>query len=83
MNERMKKALIENLANYSWKGLWLVEWNEDQKAFHVESAHTRFADSISLFQEKKKSGAWISLGIFNSREEAHTFADMLRARRGL
>jgi hypothetical protein len=83
MDERMKKALIENLANYSWNGLWLVEWNEDQEAFHVESAHSRFADSIAVFHEKQKSGAWVSLGIFNSRKEAEAFVDMLRGQRGL
>lgn len=83
MNERMKKALIENLASYTWNGLWLVEWNEDQKQFHVETAHTRFSESIAAFNQKQKSGAWISLGIFNSREEAQAFVDALRARRGL
>lgn len=83
MNDRTKKALIENLANYTWNGLWLVEWNEDQKQFHVESAHTRFSDSIGSFLQKQKNGAWVSLGIFNSREDAQGFADLLRDQRGL
>jgi hypothetical protein len=83
MDERTRKALIENLANYTWNGLWLVEWNEDQEAFHVEAAHSRFRDSIAAFHEKQKSGAWVSLGIFNSYNEAQTFVDALRAQRGL
>ena len=83
MSERIKKALLENLADYTWNGLWLVEWNEDQKQFHVETAHTRFSESIAAFQEKQKSGAWVSLGIFNSREEAQSFVDVLREQRGL
>ena len=83
MNKRTKKASIEKLPNYSWNGLWLVEWNEDQEAFHVESAQSRFTDSIAAFNEKQKRGAWVSLGIFNSYKEAQAFVDLLRDRRGL
>ena len=83
MNERTKKALIEKLPKYSWNGLWLVEWNEAQEKFHIESAQSRFCNSIAAFKEKQKSSAWISLGIFNSREEAQAFVDLLRDQRGL
>ena len=83
MKDKTRKPLIQKLPDYSWNGLWLVEWNEDQKAFHIESAQSRFIDSIAAFSEKRKFGAWISLGIFNSREEAQTFVDLLRAKRGL
>ena len=82
MNKKTKKSLIEKLPNYGWNGLWLVEWNEDQEAFHIESAQSRFIDSIAAFNEKRKLGAWNSLGIFNSYEEAQAFVDLLRARRG-
>ena len=83
MNEKTRKALIEKLPNYTWNGLWLVEWNEDQGAFHIESAQSRFADSIAAFNQKRCRGSWISLGIFNSCKEAQTFVDLLRAQRGL
>jgi hypothetical protein len=83
MNDKTKKALIDKLPKYSWNGLWLVEWNEDQEQFHIESAQSRFVDSIVAFKEKQKPGAWVSLGIFNSREEAQAFVDLLRAQRGL
>ena len=83
MNKKRKKGLIENPPNYSWNGLWLVEWNEDQKQFHIESAQSRFSDSIAAFHEKRNLGAWNSLGIFNSYQEAQAFVDLLRARRGL
>ena len=83
MKDKTRKPLTQKLPDYSWNGLWLVEWNEDQEAFHIESAHSRFIDSIAAFNEKHNRGAWISLGIFNSREEAQTFVDLLRAKRGL
>ena len=83
MNEKKRNALIKNLADYTWNGLWLVEWNEDQEKFHVEPAQSRFADSIAAFNEKRKSGAWVALGIFNSNKEAEAFVDLLRAQRGL
>ena len=83
MNEKTRKALINKLPEYTWNGLWLVEWNENQQQFHIESAQTRFCDSIGAFNEKRKLGAWNSLGIFNSREEAQAFVDLLRDQRGL
>jgi|HubBroStandDraft_5_1064220.scaffolds.fasta_scaffold455706_2 hypothetical protein len=83
MNEKTRKALFEKLPTYSWNGLWLVEWNENQKVFHIESAQSRFTDSIAAFNEKHNRGTWISLGIFNSREEAQAFVDLLRAQRGV
>lgn len=83
MNEKTRKALINKLPDYSWNGLWLVEWNEAQEKFHIECAQTRFVDSIGAFNEKRKLGAWNSLGIFNSREEAQAFVDLLRDQRGL
>ncbi|HEX3625155.1 MAG TPA: hypothetical protein VH280_07005 [Verrucomicrobiae bacterium] len=68
---------------YNWNGLWLVEWNEEQKSFHIECAQTRFTDSLQAFALKQNSGAWIALGIFNSRNEAQLCVDLLRAKRGL
>lgn len=42
-----------------WTGLWIVEWNETQGAFHIEGADTRFKDSINSYLNGKNRGSRI------------------------
>lgn len=64
-----------------YKGLWVVEWNEDQKAFHYESAYPRLRDSVAGYLLMKGRGAWVTLGVFNTPEECIEYIDDLTAAR--
>ena len=68
---------LENL----WSGLWIVEWNEVQRQFHVEQADTRLIDNIGAFLEGRSRGEWVTIAVFNSQQECFAFTDYLRRSR--
>jgi len=57
---------------------WVVEWNEDQQAFHIESCETRFRDTIHAYVEGRNRGAWVTLGTFPSYKVGEDFIQNLR-----
>jgi len=65
----------------NWSGLWVVEWSEEQKQFHLESAESRLKDSIKGFFARHDRGGWITLGVFNSMNEGEQFIAELRSLR--
>ncbi len=73
------KKIDKRLEQY--KGFWVVEWNEDQKAFHYERACSRLRDSVRACLLKKGRGSWVTLGVFNSARECGEYIDELTAAR--
>lgn len=65
------------LSKCNWNGLWIVEWSNNKKCFHIENAETRFKDSIDSCVEARSRGDWIALGIFNSLKEGKNFIEEL------
>ncbi|MEY4199134.1 MAG: hypothetical protein RLZZ265_874 [Verrucomicrobiota bacterium] len=64
-----------------YKGLWVVEWNEDQKAFHYERAYSRLRDSVRGYLSKKGRGSWVTLGVFNTSKECCEYIEELTSAR--
>jgi hypothetical protein len=64
----------------NWRGLWTVEWSEEQGCFHTQEADTRLLENIHNFLTKRQNQYHI-IGILNSYNEAKAFIqDMVEAR---
>lgn len=59
-----------------YKGMWTVEWNQNQEKFHIETADTRFRENTEDYLKDKPS-EWCMLGVFNSYKEASEFSGNL------
>ena len=64
-----------------YKGLWVVEWSEIQKCFHIQEAETRIKENIIGCIEERSRGGWITVGIFNSFKEGMNLIEVLAKRK--
>jgi hypothetical protein len=48
--------------------LWVLEWSQSQQAFHTETLMESLASAILGFCKGGKTGDYVVLGIFASRE---------------
>lgn len=62
------------------KNAWVLEWSQSQQAFHIETLIDALQGSILGFLHGGKTGDYIILGLYATREEADGFYDIMVAR---
>lgn len=58
-------------------GTWVVEWSEEQKAFHVETLSNMLFKNTQAFIEKRQI-QFVCVGVAQTREEANEIIEKLK-----
>lgn len=68
------------MTNQEYKKMWVVEWSEVQKEFHIDTLSTAVEASIDDYFLKKASD-WRILAIVNTNEEATRLCEKIKEKR--
>lgn len=52
---------------------WVVEWSQSQQAFHTQTLLEHLQTNILRYYHEGKTGDYVALGVFPTREAADTF----------
>lgn len=63
--------------------LWVLEWSQSQQAFHTETLVESLATAILGFCKGGKTGDYVVLGVFPSREAVDEYYRRMVDRMGL
>jgi hypothetical protein len=72
--------LYRDMTNAEYKKLWVVEWSESQKNFHVDFLYLSVENHIEEYLRKVASG-WTILAVVNTSDEATQLCEKLKADR--
>lgn len=57
--------------------LWVLEWSQSQQAFHTETLAEALQRNIPGFYNQGKTGDYIVLGVFPTREEVDQYYELM------
>jgi hypothetical protein len=60
-----------------WRGLWSLEYNQNQDRFHIQEADISFQSNMQSYVSQEMD-SWVTMGVFNSFNECQEYNDWVQ-----